>query len=222
MRDEDRQAVAALLRRGHHDIGGLAAGPVEKSEHDYAEWERRVDALMVLLSGVRGGRRLMTVDELRRNIEALPPEAYDRMGYYERWVTAIAQTLIQRGVIRADELARRMAEKEGWTRDARDPPQLAGGEPPPQFSPGDRVRVRVAFPLGHVRTPYYVRGATGVIERCCGSFGNPEELAHGRPGEPRQPLYRVRFRQKDLWPDYRGAGDDTLEVEIYQHWLEPA
>ena len=89
-----------------------------------------------------------------------------------------------------------------------------------RFQPGDKVRVRKAFPLGHIRTPYYIRGHAGVVERLCGSFGNPEELAQQRSGEPRQPLYRVRFRQKDVWPDYAGNADDVLEVEIFQHWLE--
>jgi len=98
--------------RGHHDMGGLPAGKVEPTEHDYAEWERRVDALMVLLSGVKSGRKLMTVDELRRNIEALGPEAYERMSYYERWIASITQTMLQRGVISTDELARKMAEVE--------------------------------------------------------------------------------------------------------------
>ena len=91
-------------------MGGLPAGKVERTEHDYAEWERRVDALMVLLSAVHGGKRLMTVDELRKNIGALPPDAYDRMSYYERWVTSITQTMIQRGVITTDELGRKMEE----------------------------------------------------------------------------------------------------------------
>jgi len=89
-----------------------------------------------------------------------------------------------------------------------------------RFRPGDRVRVMKAFPLGHVRTPYYIRGASGVIERLCGAFPNPEELAQMRDGLPRLPLYRVRFLQRDVWPDYRGGGDDTVDVEIFQHWLE--
>jgi hypothetical protein len=104
-----------VIERGHHDMGGLPAGKVEPTEHDCAEWERRVDALMVLLSGGKGGkggRKLMTVDELRKNIEALPPDAYDRMGYYERWVTSITQIMIQRGVITTEELGRKMVEIE--------------------------------------------------------------------------------------------------------------
>ena len=89
-----------------------------------------------------------------------------------------------------------------------------------KFRPGERVRVMKAYPLGHVRTPYYVRGCTGTIERLCGAFPNPEELAQMRDGLPPQPLYRVRFLQKDVWPDYRGSANDVVEVEIFQHWLE--
>jgi hypothetical protein len=99
--------------RSHHDMGGLPAGPVTPTEHDYALWEKRVDALMVLLSGARQ----MTVDELRRNIESIGPDAYDRMSYYERWIHSITQTLIQRGVLTIDELGRKMAEVERRHRD---------------------------------------------------------------------------------------------------------
>jgi nitrile hydratase len=90
------------------------------------------------------------------------------------------------------------------------------------FAAGDRVRVRRAYPPGHVRTPFYIRGKTGVIERVLGDFPNPEELAYGRSGDPKQTLYRVRFRQPDVWPDYAGSLGDTVDIEIYQHWLEPA
>lgn len=92
----------------------------------------------------------------------------------------------------------------------------------PRFQTGDRVKVIKAAPIGHVRTPWYVRGQVGVIERFCGSFGNPEELAYARSGEPKQPLYRVRFAQTEVWPDYRGTPGDVIEVEIFQHWLERA
>ena len=64
-------------KRSHHDMGGQPAGEVKPTEHDYAEWERRVDAMAVLLWGQKGGRRLMTVDNHRKNIEALAPEDYD-------------------------------------------------------------------------------------------------------------------------------------------------
>jgi nitrile hydratase subunit beta len=90
------------------------------------------------------------------------------------------------------------------------------------FQPGDRVRVRAAYPPGHVRTPYYCRGHVGVIERLCGAFANPEELAYNRAGVPAQPLYRVRFKATELWADYREDPDDVVEIELYQHWLEDA
>lgn len=97
-----------MIERSHHDMGGLPAGRVEPTEHDYADWERRVDALNVLCRA----RRIYTIDELRKNIEALPPQAYDRMAYYEKWVSALAQTLIQRGAITTEELGRKMEEIE--------------------------------------------------------------------------------------------------------------
>ena len=92
----------------------------------------------------------------------------------------------------------------------------------PRFAPGDKVCVRAMYPLGHVLTPFYIRGRRGVIERMCGTYRNPEELAYARSGLPKQPLYRVRFFQHDLWPTYRGNVVDTVDVEIYQHWLEAA
>ena len=88
------------------------------------------------------------------------------------------------------------------------------------FALGERVRVRNAAPPGHIRTPFYIRGCVGEIERLCGTFPNPEELAQMRDGLPAKPLYRVRFAQKDVWPDYNGSPADVLEIEIFQHWLE--
>jgi hypothetical protein len=105
----------------------------------------------------------------------------------------------------------------------------AGGQYPTQhpavvvrFVPGDRVRVRDSAPLGHIRTPFYIRGHVGVVERYCGAFPNPEELAQMRDGLPAQPLYRVRFLQAEVWTDYAGRADDTIDIEIFQHWLERA
>ena len=75
-------------------------------------------------------------------------------------------------------------------------------------------------PPGHVRTPAYLRGRTGTVERVLGPFANPEQLAYGHDAA-RLPLYRVRFRMADLWPE-PDFPDDTLDAEIYAHWLEPA
>jgi hypothetical protein len=91
-----------------------------------------------------------------------------------------------------------------------------------RFTAGDRVRVRKANPLWHVRTPFYIRGQVGTVAAVCGAFPNPEERAYLRPGLPAQPLYRVRFAQYRIWPGYEGPESDSILVDIYQHWLEPA
>lgn len=92
--------------RGYHDIGGLSLGPIDKDQHDYALWEKRVDAMLVLLAN----KGLITTDELRRGIETLGADVYERLGYYERWIASIARALVDRGVITTDELGRRMAD----------------------------------------------------------------------------------------------------------------
>lgn len=88
-----------------------------------------------------------------------------------------------------------------------------------QFAPGERVRVREDFPPGHVRTPVYLRGKPGEIERFFGVFDNPETMAHGLKG-PRKGVYKVRFRATDLWPDYTGSTRDVIEADIAENWLE--
>lgn len=91
---------------------------------------------------------------------------------------------------------------------------------PIRFAVGDRVRVQAFDPPGHVRTPWYCRGHVGTVERICGAFADPQELAYGRPGLPPRPLYRVRFACTDLWTGYRGSSADVVEIEIFEHWLE--
>lgn len=90
-----------------------------------------------------------------------------------------------------------------------------------RFPPGTTVRVREAWPPGHVRTPHYVRGRRGVVLDVAGQFANPEELAYGRDGQPARLLYRVRFEQAELWPDYQGPPADGAVVDLYEHWLLP-
>ncbi len=91
-----------------------------------------------------------------------------------------------------------------------------------RFEAGDRVRVDGRASSGHCRTPAYVRGKVGMVERICGVFRNPEDLAYGRWETAPLPLYRVRFAQSAVWADYRGPENDTIDVELYEHWLEPA
>ena len=89
------------------------------------------------------------------------------------------------------------------------------------YEPGDRVRVVPAVKPGHVRTPAYLHGKSGWVEAVIGPFPNPEDLAYGLSGEPKRNLYKVGFRQGDLWVEYEGPADDVLYADVYEHWLEP-
>lgn len=92
----------------------------------------------------------------------------------------------------------------------------------PRFAPGAAVSV-LDLPIeGHLRVPAYARGKTGIVERWCGPYLNPEDLAYGRTGGAVVHLYQVEFSQRDLWPDYAGPASDRLYLEIYEHWLAPA
>ncbi|MBA2692832.1 MAG: nitrile hydratase subunit beta [Rubrobacter sp.] len=90
------------------------------------------------------------------------------------------------------------------------------------FSDGETVRVLDLDKSGHVRAPRYVRGKTGTVSHLLGKFKNPEDLAYGKYDGPEKELYRVAFRQSDLWQGYEGNLDDTLVIDIYEHWLEGA
>jgi hypothetical protein len=94
------------MMRAHHDLGGRPAGPIDRTERPLEPWEKRVDAMQRLLSAP--GREIIRVDELRRSIEGLGTVEYDRLTYYERWMTAIANLLLEKGVLTTDELGRKL------------------------------------------------------------------------------------------------------------------
>lgn len=92
--------------RSWHDMGGKAAGSIDPAEHDFALWEKRVDALMVLLTS----KGHFSVDGLRRALEGMGPEAFETMTYYERWIAAVTQNLIETGAFTIEDLNAKMAE----------------------------------------------------------------------------------------------------------------
>jgi hypothetical protein len=96
--------------RAMHDMGGLPASTVERDEHDPSFAERRVDALMMLL--MSPANNLFNVDEMRRTIESLPPEVYQRHDYYERWLMTIERLLVEKGVLKQAEIDARVADLE--------------------------------------------------------------------------------------------------------------
>lgn len=89
-----------------HDRGGWPTDePIERTEHDLADWERRVDALHMVL----GEKGVRSVDEMRRAIENLEPRLYESLSYYERWTAALESLMIEKGILTAEEIDRKMA-----------------------------------------------------------------------------------------------------------------
>jgi hypothetical protein len=94
------------MERAVHDRGGWPTdAPIDRSEHDLADWELLTDALVHVLAG----KGLMNVDELRRGIESMPPDEYERASYYERWVYSIETILAEKGVLAPGELDAKVA-----------------------------------------------------------------------------------------------------------------
>lgn len=97
------------MARGHHDIGGLPnAGPIDQSQHELSDWEIMADAVNQAL-GARGVKR---TDEMRRAREQMDSEVYRDMNYYERWIASIETILIEKGILKKDEIDRKVAEFE--------------------------------------------------------------------------------------------------------------
>ncbi len=98
------------MSRGVHDLGGLAAGPIDTGDHELTLFDQRVNAMMRLLA--HPARGYFTVDAMRRAIESLSREEYFGLTYYERWVRAIRILTVERGLIEEDKLRRKLDEIE--------------------------------------------------------------------------------------------------------------
>jgi hypothetical protein len=96
--------------QGYHDLGGQPAGAINKAEHALAFWEKRVHAMQTLLSDPCVD--LVSTHELRRGIESLGEAEYDRLSYYERWITAMTTILLQKGVLTPEALGAKLADIE--------------------------------------------------------------------------------------------------------------
>ena len=137
---------------------------------------------------------LFSTDETRRAIESFSPAAYESWGYYEKFSASSATLLREKGILQPGEL------EEAVYGEVQ--PAAVGS-----FAPGETVRVRAAdshvtsWRRPHLRTPGYLHGAAGVVERLMGSYADPSLLAYGITGAPSLPLYRVRFRLGELWSE---------------------
>lgn len=93
---------------GYHDLGGTPAGPVPQAEHDLQLWEKRVEALLVLMTR----KKILRIDENRRGLESLGGELYHSLSYAERRILAISNNLILKGFLTVEELAAKIADIE--------------------------------------------------------------------------------------------------------------
>lgn len=213
---------------GVHDMGGMhGMGPIAPEPDEpvfHAEWERRVHAL-VIASPTRGN-----IDAGRHQRELIPGADYLRMSYYEKWFAALTQMLLQGDVVNAGELATgvadpatpkttpRLAAEQVAAALSRSGSYQREATAAPAFQPGDMVRARNLSPTGHTRLPRYVRGRTGVVERCHGAHVFPDRHAHGAGEDPR-PLYTVRFAARELWGPAVPARD-SISLDLWEPYLE--
>jgi hypothetical protein len=104
-----------LLKRLPNDIGGLAAEPIQRVDHELDPWEKRCHALADVLDF----HKIINTEEKRRGVEALGAEIIGKLTYYERWIAAFANILFQKGILTPEELARKMDEVEArWSSGA--------------------------------------------------------------------------------------------------------
>lgn len=96
------------MSKPFHDLGGDAAGPIERDEYEPTFFEKRIDAMLTLLSD--GKRRLIRVDEHRRTMESFGEDFYFSLSYYERWLHSITLLMLEKGIVTRDELEARKDE----------------------------------------------------------------------------------------------------------------
>ena len=215
---------------GIHDMGGMDGfGKVDAEPNEpvfHEAWEGRVLAM----NRAMGASGSWNIDMGRYGIESLPPHVYLASSYYKRWFLRLEQMLIQRDLIRAEEITAGRALRPGKTLNrgtftvadvervlrrgsfGRAAPAAA------RFKPGDRVRTRNIHPRTHTRLPRYVRGHVGVIERLHGAHVFPDSTVLSK-GEDPQWLYTVCFDSQELWGT---DADPTVKVSIdaFEPYLE--
>jgi Nitrile hydratase beta subunit len=88
------------------DLGGGAAGPIAITDHELLPWEKRCHALLDILDV----HKIVNTEEKRRGVEELGSEIIGKLGYYERWIVAATNLLLQKRILTPDEIARKTEE----------------------------------------------------------------------------------------------------------------
>lgn len=86
---------------GMHDMGPIVHEANEPVFHE--EWERRAFAMLLLCLG--GGH--YNLDMARRAIELMPPAEYLATTYYEHWMHALEELMIEDGSLTRAEIDQR-------------------------------------------------------------------------------------------------------------------
>jgi nitrile hydratase subunit beta len=214
--------VSSLPMDGIHDLGGMngfGAVEIERDEPSFhTRWEARAFALNGLGTGVL---RAYNVHEYRHAVERLDPAQYLAAPYYERWFTAVASLLVEKGFVTREELERRAGGRFPLARPAAEvKPFGVGPRASPRFAAGARVVVRERHPAGHTRAPRYVRGKRGVVVRVSPAFEFPDLAGHGLPAHA-ETTYHVEFPARELWLDAAEEGT-SVTVDLWESYLEPA
>ena len=220
-----------------HDMGGrYGDGPVVPEPETpvfHEEWHKR--ALAVTLAAGSLGK--WNIDVSRHARECLSPKDYTRFSYYEKWVSALADLLVDtdlvtRAELRGDTPPTPSPLCDKALRAQAVPDVLAAGGPAdrpsdvaPRFAPGDMVRFRAiaANPIvdgGHTRLPAYAAGAKGHVVRYHGTHVLPDRSAH-RLGDGAEPLYAVAVPASELWSHPEHPRDEVI-LDAWQSYLEPA
>ena len=220
-----------------HDMGGrFGDGPVipeaEEGPKFAAEWQERA-LVLTLACGALGA---WNIDMSRHAREGLAPTDYARFSYYEKWIAALIDLLVEKGLVNEDELRSGTADPrplhDRALRADKVAAVLAKGGPAdrpsdiaPRFAPGDRVVTRrhaanTMVPGGHTRLPGYAESAVGTVVILHGTHIFPDSSAHGL-GEASQPLYAVAFPASELWTAPEHPGDEVV-IDLWQSYLEPA
>jgi nitrile hydratase subunit beta len=215
-----------------HDMGGMhGMGPIcaEKNEPVFHQrWEGRAYGIAISM----GAHGKWTLDALRHQIEQIPPADYLSMSYYEKWMAALVELMVQTGLVTLAEVENGKAAQgsprmsPAITGDqvslmlAHGAPASRDVEITPRFRAGQQVRARNTNPTGHTRLPRYARGKTGTIERDHGVFVFPDTNAPSL-GENPQHVYSVRFAARELWGEEAPARD-SVYVDMWDEYLEQA
>jgi hypothetical protein len=137
-------ARKGLDGRAVHDVGGLDFGSIDRHEHDLAHWEKRVDAMLILMYAKKGAFK---VDGMRRVIEDYGQQAYDNTEYYEKWIRALRNIMVEQDILTADEIeAKIVAVKSAFEAEGR---AVANGTVPWDSGLGptkQKVKTRAAPP----------------------------------------------------------------------------